>query len=202
VLASVGFLGPWVSHNAAGLTITGVDMAEFVKFLPGVLDGSLLVVRHLFYLPPLVTVVSVALLIGSRELRYPWPLQAFFLALAMLISLQLLPPAWSPASLRTPEFRLQAIAMGGCWLLLAGFWLLARLPSWLSGSLMAVMALVALVLSGWQFLIAKPGIDGVYGVSPSTGWGLYLCLTGLAVLATAGALLVWRTRMQTRRAEL
>jgi len=202
VLACVGFFGPWVAHTTAGLTITGVDMAEFVKFLPGVLDGSLPVARQLFYLPPLVVVVSVALLIGSRELRYPGPMQALFLALAVLVSLQLLPPAWSPASLRTSEFRLQAIALGGCWLLLAGFWLLARLPTWLTGSLTALVALVALILSGWQFLIAKPGIDGVYGIPPSTGWGLYLCLTGLALLAAAGALLAWLTRLQARRAEL
>lgn len=198
VLASVGYYGPWIAHATAGLTLSGIDMGEFVKFLPEVFDGTLAVTRQLFYLPPLAVAVTIALLIGSPRLGYPWLLRAPALLLAALVSLQLLPPAWSPASLMTAEFRLQMIALGLCWLLLAGFWLWGRLPAWLSGSLSAGLAMAAVGLSGWQFLVVKTAIDSVYGAPPAIGWGFLLCMGGLAVLATGSVLFVLRTRMQRR----
>jgi hypothetical protein len=182
--------------------LTGVDMAEFVKFLPGALDGSLRLTRQWFYLPPFAISASIALLIGSHSLQYTKLLRALGLLLAIPVSLQLLPPAWSPSSVITNEFRAQTIALATSWLLLASFWLLRRLPSWLLGSLSVALSLTALVLPLWQFLLAKSAIDEVYGAPPGAGWGLFLCLTGLAVIATASALLALtaRSRTSARRA--
>jgi hypothetical protein len=192
VLAALGCYGPWISHPTAALTLSGVDMGEFVKFLPDVLGGSLKVMRQLFYLPPFVVVVSVALLIGSRQLRFPWFLRVLGLTLAIPVSLQLLPPAWSPSSLMTAEFRLQTIALGLCWALLAGFRLLGQLPSLLTGSVSAVLSLVAMVLPVWQFLAIKPAIDEVYRVAPAVGWGFPVCMIGLAIMAVGSIALVLR----------
>lgn len=196
-LAAMGFLGPWISHPTAALTLSGVDMAEFVKFLPGILDGSLRLTRQWFYLPPFAITVSIALLIGSQSLHYARLLRALGLLLAIPVSLQLLPPAWSPSSLMTAEFRAQTLALGVSWLLLAGSWLLGRLPSWLLGSLGAGLSLIALALPAWQFLVAKPAIDAVYGVPPLAGWGIFLCFAGLAVTAAASAMLALTTRSKT-----
>jgi hypothetical protein len=202
VLAAVGYYGPWIAHMSAGLTLSGVDMGEFVKFLPGVQDGTLTVTRQLFYLPPFAIAMSIALLIGSRRLGYPWPLRILILLLAVPVSLQLLPPAWSPTSLMTAEFRLQTIAVGICWLLLASFWLLGHLPSWLTGSLSAGLAITAIGLTAWQFLVVKAAIDNVYrtppAVPPAVGWGFPLCMGGLALLAAGSVVLILRTRMQSR----
>ena len=52
LLAAIGYYGPWIAHATAALTLSGADMAEFVKFLPAVQDGTLAVARQLFYLPP------------------------------------------------------------------------------------------------------------------------------------------------------
>jgi hypothetical protein len=201
VLAAAGYYGPWIAHGTAALTLSGVDMGEFVKFLPAVLDGTLKVTRLLFYLPPLALVLSIALLIGSRRLRYPWLLRVLALALAISVSLQLLPPAWSPASLTTDEFRSQTIALGVSWLLLAGFWIWGRLPSWLLGSLSGALSLAALALSAWQYVLVKPAIDEVYRTPPSVGLGFYLCMAGLAIMAAGSVLLVLRTRTQVRNGE-
>jgi hypothetical protein len=189
VLATIGYYGPWIGHATAALTLSGGDMAEFVKFLPGVLAGTLGVVRHFFYLPPLAVVSSVALLIASNRLAYPWLLRFLALLLCVPLSLQMLPPAWSPASLATPEFRLQAIGVALCWLMLAASWLLARLPAWFSGPLTAGLSLAAGAFPAWQLAAVKPAIDAVYGTPPALGWGMFLCLTGLALLALAGAIL-------------
>jgi hypothetical protein len=193
-LAAAGYLGPWIGHRSAALTLSGVDMGEFVKFLPTVLDGSLHIIRQLFYLPALAVAVSVAWLVGSRRLHYPWTVKAGALALAVLMSVQLLPPAWSPATLRTPEFRLQALAMGLCWLLLAGFWLWPRLPGWLMGGLSAAVSLAGLGLSGWQLWLVKPAIDQVYGRPPTVGWGCLMCMAGLVIVAAASVVLAVPSR--------
>jgi hypothetical protein len=174
-------------------------MGEFIKFLPGVLDGTLQVTRQFFYLPPLAVVVGVALLIGSRELRYPLLVRVLALILAVPVSLQLLPPAWSPASLLAPEFRLQTFALIACWLLLAGFWLWGRLPLRLTGTLTAALSLSAAALSAWQHMAVKSAIDDVYGTPPPVGWGFYVCLVGLLVM-TAGGLLLARRRPRNRSA--
>ncbi len=76
LVASIGFYGPWIAHPTAALTLSGVDMGEFVKFLP-----DLSVIRQLFYLPPLAVATSIALLIGSRRLGYAWLLRVLALFL-------------------------------------------------------------------------------------------------------------------------
>jgi hypothetical protein len=200
VLGAVGYYGPWIAHLTVALTLSGVDLGEFVKFLPGVLDGSLPMVRQLFYLPPLAIVVSVALLIGSRRLSYPWLIRLLALLMAVPVSLQLLPPAWSPSSLMTTEFRLQVVALGICWLLLAGFGLWGQLPGWITSSLSVLLSLAAVTLSSWQFLEIKPAIDQVYGIQrplAPVGWGFFLCLAGLLLVAAGSVLLGLRDRAQT-----
>jgi hypothetical protein len=164
-------------------------MAEFVKFLPQVMDSTLVVLRQLFYLPILATVVSIGFLVGAQRLNYPWFLRVVLLGLAFLFSLQFLPPAWSPASLITAEFRLQAVAMFTCWFVLAGFWLWGEMPLRLTGLLSSALSLVAIVLPGWQYFAVKPFIDSVYGSPPPVGWGLWLCLAGLGATAAGSALL-------------
>ncbi len=168
-------------------------MAEFVKFLPNVLGGSLRLVRQSFYLPPFAITVSIALLIGSRRLQYASVLRAAGLLLALLLSLQLLPPAWSPSTLATAEFRAQTLVLGVSWLLLASFSFLGHLPSRLAGSLSGGVSLIAISLVLWEFLMAKPSIDKVYAEPPGLGWGLCVCLMGLGVTAAAagGLLGLW-----------
>ena len=58
VLVAVGYFGPWIAHETAALTLNGPDMAEFIKFLPEVMSGSLETMRQVFYLPAFATVAS------------------------------------------------------------------------------------------------------------------------------------------------
>jgi hypothetical protein len=173
-----------------------VDLGEFVKFLPAVLDGTLPVIRLVFYLPPLAVAVSVALLIGSRCLSYSWCIRVLALAGAGLLSVQLLPPAWSPASLATQEFRFQAACLGLCWLLLAGFWLWRMVPLRLTALVTALSGLQAAGLCLWQYLLVRPAVDEVYQTTCAIGWGLPVCLLGLFLVFGAGAILVVRGERQ------
>ncbi len=189
LMSATGYLGPWIDHRTAALTLSGVDLGEFVKFLPDVQSGSLPVVRLLFYLPAVAITLSIALLAGSRKLAYHWLLRALALVLGVFVSLQLLPPAWSIASLKAPEFRVQIWALVASWALLAGFLIWSRAPSWLTGSLAATLALMAAGLTGWQFMVAKPAVLAVYQTATSVGWGFFLCLVGLTLVAGVSSLL-------------
>jgi hypothetical protein len=187
--AAVGCYGPWIAHKTAALTLAGPDLGEFVKFLPGVIDGSLHVIRQLFYFPIAAVVLSVSLLVGSRCLRYPWPVRAAALLLSLSLSTQLLPPAWSLTSLRATEFRVQSIALLGCWLALAAFWLLGRLSLRWTSLAAAVLMIASALLSTWQYAVVKPAIDAVYGRPSGLGWGFALCLVGLLLGAAASMVL-------------
>ncbi|MGQ9598371.1 MAG: hypothetical protein ACUVWZ_03035 [Anaerolineae bacterium] len=189
-MSAVGYYSPWIAHPTAALTLTGIDMGEFVKFLPQVLNGTLQVMRFLFYLPPLAVVVSVAIFVLSPRLNYPKSLRFLAYTLAILTSLQLLPPAWSPANLLKAEFRLQTISLLASWLLLAGSWLWGRRPTLFAVLLSATISLAAGGLSTWQFWQVKPAVDLIYGLPPSVGWGFFLCTVGLLVTGFGSLLLL------------
>lgn len=196
VLAAVGYLGPWVAHPTAGLTLTGPDLGEFVKFLPGGAPPG----RQLFYAPA----VAVALLVALYAQRYPWVVRAPLLLVGLLMSLQLLPPAWNLAVLRSSELRAQTLALAACWILLAAHAWLGRVPRRWSGVGATLASLAAGILITWQYLRLRPAVGAVYSASAAylpVGWGVVLCLTGL--VAAAGAGLVrgpnWRRGTTSRR---
>lgn len=186
-LAAVGYLGPWVAHPTAALTLTGPDLGEFVKFLPAGAPSG----RQLFYAPAVAVVVAVALV--AR--RYPWLLRAPLVLLALPVSAQVLPPAWSVPVLLTAEFRAQTVALGMCWLLLLGHGWLGRLPRRWVGAGVALASLAAGVSATWVYLRIRPAIGAVYSASGAlqpVGWGWFVCLAGLALLAGSG--LAWCLR--------
>ena len=182
---ALGMLGVWICHKTAALSLSGPDLGEFAKFLPSVQDGSVHLRRQFFYLPVVTLSAGIALLIGSSRLRFPAWTRWLTLLLGALASLQLLPPAWSPVSLRSLEFRAQVLGLAACWLLLACFWLLARLPLWLSGSLAGFVALASSGLSTWQTWMIMPEVGAVYGMVPTLGGGFWAVQIGLVVSAAA-----------------
>jgi len=129
--------------------------------------------------------VGIALLVGSPRLRFPVWTRWLALLLGAWVSLQWLPPAWSPLSLRSPEFRAQAIGLFACWLLLACFWLLARLPLLLSGTLAGLLALLSSALTTWQTWVIMREVRALYGNAPSLGWGFWSVQIGLGLSAAA-----------------
>ncbi len=184
ILAAVGYLGPWVAHPTAALILTGPDLGEFVKFLPGGAPPG----RQLFYSPAGAVAVLVALFAG----RYPWMIRAPLILLGLLMSLQLLPPAWNLTALWSSEFRVQTLALAACWILLAAHGWLIRLSRRWIGVGAALVSLAAGALATWQYVRLRPAVGAVYSTSGAyqpVGWGMIVCLTGLAL--TAGAGLVW-----------
>ncbi len=189
VAGLAGYYGPWVPHRAAGLVIIGLDLAEYVKFLPEVRSGQIVFPRELFYLPLLAASLAAALLASRRTLR-PW-LRVLCAVAAVPLALAVLPPAWGPQTVAQSEFRLQIIAIAVCLACVPGIVLTRLLPNRPVLALLATLCLAAAVLPTWAFLQVRAPIATLYSHPLPLGWGFWLCLAGFlaaAVVATSEAL--------------
>ncbi len=178
----LGYWGPWVDHAVAGLVVIGLDLGEYVKFLPQVRSGEISLWREGFYLPLFTVSLTLSLFAFRREPAYHWLVQGGVVGVAMVVSLNMLPPAWSPPVLQTPEFRLQVMGIGVC--LAAGLFspFLALLPRLPVGILCAVLAGAAAWLPARGFVAVLNPIAGLYGHPITPGWGMFVLLLGLMAL--------------------
>lgn len=231
LLTLTGCFLPWIEHPAAGLVVLGLDLAELVKFLYPVQQGDIRLWREGFYLPLMAASFSLSLNAFRRDLShpdagsenvqakddaqrleaYPWPVRVALLLLAAIAALNLLPPAWTPRLLLSPEFLLQSVALFFCLLFAAvsPFAALIVTPhsllealgmspasaprhgrAWRTARRLALLratALAALAAAGIYFPLAQfrwvlPTLTDLYGQSLDTGWGPALLLVGLAGL--------------------
>lgn len=213
----------------------GLDLGELVKFLHPVQQGEIRLWREGFYLPLVAMSVSLSLNAFCRDSsasrrreaspdgtvaeeggpRYGWPVRIALLLLAIVTALNLLPPAWTPRLLLTPEFRLQTIAMVLCLALVAlspvaglfqsprtlveslggtadgngrrgCLWRAAWSVALVRGLLLVVSAGAAIYFPIAQFREVLPTLAELYGQTPEIGWGPALMVAGLAGLLWHG----------------
>jgi hypothetical protein len=181
LIGMAGYFGPWVPHRAAGLVVIGLDLAEYVKFLPEFIARRVVFPREIFYLPLLAGSLSASLLAGRSAL--PRPLRLALLVAAVPLALAMLPPAWKPADLKSPEYALQAAAIALCLLVVPGVVATRRLPDRAVFALIAALALLAAVWPAWGFLQIHPAIEAVYRRALPFGWGFWACLLGYLLAA-------------------
>lgn len=180
-LALAGYFGPWVPHPAAGLVITGLDLAEYVKFLPEVMAGKVALLREAFYMPLMAGSLIASLLAGRHTL--PRWLRGLLLPVAVALALAMLPPAWSPAVLRLPEFRLQTAAILACLAAVPLAVLSRYMPDRLVWAFIGVLAVPAATWPVWNYLRVRPAIAAVYNAELGLGWGFWASLVSWLILA-------------------
>lgn len=182
LLALVGYFGPWVNHPVAGLVITGLDLGEYVKFLPIIRAGSVTIWRPGFY-APLVAISAVASLTAyRRDFAYRWWLRLPLLGIAIVAALNLVPPAWTPTRLLEAEFRWQT---GSLLVLLAGVALspfLALLPRWLATTIATLLNLIAIGVPLSAFFQILPAIQALYNQPVGAAWGMWIMTAALATV--------------------
>lgn len=195
LLTLAAYFGPWVPHRAAGLVVTGLDLGEYVKFLVPVQNGEISVWREGFYLPLVTVSTALSLCAYRREFAYPLIVRTLLLALAAVAALNMLPPAWTPALLPTPEFRLQSAAILLCLAAVLTSPLLALLPRQVAAVAIPALALTSLAVCIIQFNRVLPAIESLYNQGLPRGWGFWLLPVGLLLLAASAlALLVASAR--------
>ncbi len=198
-LIALGYWEAWLPHPAAGLNILGIDLAEYVKFVPEVRSGQIALRREIFYAPLVSLSFGLVLLATIRRPRLSRALRLILLALAIPPALAMLPPAWTPALLRTPEFRQQSVAI----LLLLAAILLAPLwrrflPDWARGLLLLLLAYLPFpAIAAFQRLL--PALTALYNQPVAPGSAMFLLGLGAGLLA-AGGLLKVGLGIQTWRA--
>lgn len=181
-----GYFGAWVPHRVAGLVITGLDLAEYVKFLPIVRSGQVIIWREGFYLP-LVTVSLAASFVAFQPHfhgtpRVRWLLRLLLLTIATIAALNLLPPAWDQSTFTNPEFRRQIIALGAALLIMGTAPLWALLPRVLTAASVALLVVAALWFPLRDFFQVLPAIGELYQQPLLPGYGLYLTVAALLLL--------------------
>lgn len=189
-LIALGYWRAWVWAAPSGLRVLGIDLAEYVKFLAEVRSSEIRLQRELFYLPLLALSISLSLLAHRHELsiRYSW-LRWLFNLLALPVALAMLPPAWTPFLLMTPEFMKQTLAMAVCAIAaLLSYPLLRRLPLEAVKLAIVVMALSAILWPVAGLHQIRPALDSIYGrsvaaASPAAETGPVLMALGLTLLA-------------------
>lgn len=194
-LAALGYWKAWVPAEPAGLRVLGLDLAEYVKFVAEVRSGQIRVLREVFYLPLVSLSLSLSLLCHRPELRLPGAVRWLLNALAVPAALAMLPPAWTPALLTTPEFVKQSVAIGGCVLAaLLARPLLRRLPAAIAATVVFLLALAAMTAPVAAFVRLRPALDAIYGHPTGVGAGPGVMLLGFALLATAALTLAVAAR--------
>ncbi|MGD9029025.1 MAG: hypothetical protein PVG25_04365 [Anaerolineae bacterium] len=176
-LIIVGFLGPWVAHKTAALTVTGYELSEFAKFFPQVQGGVVPVRRGLFVAPLLAASISLALVF--QRSRTPSLLRVAAIALAILLGLLAFPPY---QSFLEPVYRLQLILVAAGLSLVLLTPLARQLSERIRGWLFLILALSAAGAALWQAVLLWPLVVQLYGAPVWPGWGAFVCAIGLLLL--------------------
>jgi hypothetical protein len=188
LLTLAGYWGPWVPHPVSGLVVTGLDLGEYVKFLPQVRGGQIALWREGFYLPLVAVSLAASVAAFQERLRYWWLLRALLLALAVIAALNLLPPAWDQGTFTNPEFRQQMIALGLCLFVMGTSPLWALVPRWATAGSVVVLSLGALWFPLRGFFLVLPPIRELYQEPLAVGWGLIVMVIGLLLLSAVHAI--------------
>ncbi|HRX02993.1 MAG: hypothetical protein KDI07_12790 [Anaerolineae bacterium] len=191
LLTALGYWGAWVWAASAGLRVPGIDLAEYVKFIAEVRSGEIHLTREVFLLPLIAVSLSMSLLAHRSELRLWPPLRWIINLLAIPVGLSMLPPAWTPALLATPEFVKQTAAIVVCVLAaILSYPLLRRLPLLFGAGLTALLALLSIALPLTSFMKLRSPLEVIYGHPTPLGAGPILLALGLILVATAPLLLL------------
>lgn len=179
-LIAVGYLQVWQPHPAVGLALIGLEMGEWVKFLPAVQQGLAPVSRNLFYLPPITLGLAAALITAAWPAgRNAWIMRALAVGAALLAM-----PA-VPVMLREPsvEWRLRLALIGLVGAVALAAPLLGRLPHPTRPLLLLGIALAGAYWPTRAAFAMRPLIAELLGEPLGIGPGVWLNLGGHVLLA-------------------
>lgn len=188
-LILLGYLMVWLPQPVVGLSLIGLEMGEWVKFLPEVQAGTL-PDRNLFYLPPvLLGLMMVVWTAGWQNGRWQtWAMRG----LAVLVSL-LAFPAFEAIRFEPADqwlLRMGLIGVVGLAAVLSSFF--HRLPHRALPILLLTFALIGLILPTWAYLAMRPVIADLMRTEIGIGPGLLLHLVGNLLIVVAGLFLLLR----------
>ena len=194
LLALVGYLGAWIPHETAALTVTGLELAEFAKFFPQVQGGVVPVTRALFYVPFIAVLTLTVFFVsrsGGRFERWTASLCAAALVLVTLLPYSVIESARHALSSGSGfaidlayKKQLALLAVGVMLTLLVP--LARRFSRQVQSILIVLLALTGIIPATWQFVVLRPLVITLYNSPLGWGWGLIVCLVGFGLLLLSG----------------
>lgn len=195
LLAAAGVWGAWVWASPAGLRVLGIDLAEYVKFMAEVRSGQIAMTREVFLLPLVAISLSMSLLAHRRDIGFPRFLAWVVNLVALPMALAMLPPAWTPALLRTPEFAKQTVAILVCLVCaVLSYPLLRRLPWLVSAAAVASLSVAGIALPIIAFARISGPLATIFGAPVSAGGAPLILAAGLLLITLAPLIPILRRR--------
>ena len=195
VLILVGYFLPWFKLQAAGLTLIGLDISEWLKFMPQFASGEL-PNRNFFYLPPIGLGAMLVLwsVINDGDVRRGWIVAAAgcLIALIAFPALEALPINGEKFR-NFSEWRFRIVLIGLVFVLAVGRPLLVRLPVKVLVGLMGVIALIAAILPARLLYLSRSAYIFWLRLTPNPGLGFGLHLLGTLFILWAVWLLLKRS---------
>jgi multisubunit Na+/H+ antiporter MnhB subunit len=186
-LILIGFFSPWVTHNTAGLAMTGFEIGEWIKFVPEMRGEPPPLRRTDFYWSPIAAAAGLAVLAADRT---RWVLRNWLLVLlACVFSLFPFPLLEELQGLGGISASVGRLVLTGFGLALAALALWRRkLASKLRGAILIIPAGLGLVLASYAFAAAEPIVERLYNHSIDPGLAYNMTRGGMFLLVVAGIL--------------
>ena len=195
VLMLIGYFLPWFKLPAVGLTLIGLDISEWLKFMPQFASGEL-PNRNWFYLPPIclgAMVILWSMLVDANG-RRGWIMSGAGLLIALIAfpALEVLPINGEKfAAMGEWLFRFVGIGLVG--LLAIGRPLLRRLPSSSILFLIGMIVLISAYFPARLLYLSRSAYIFWLRLTPNPGLGFLLHLAA-AILIIVGIIQYWRDR--------
>lgn len=172
-----GYFLVWLPGPGVGLQLIGLEIGEWIKFL------GVGVSRNLFYLPPIVLGMLLALL----TIQWPnnrWQTWAARL-LAVAVSFLAFPAIAAIAAEPRSEWLLRLMLISMVFVMVIFSALLGRYPgarlwAWL---MMAIIGILGLILPTWQYLTVRPLVDNILQESVGIGLGVWSNALGCLIVS-------------------
>ncbi|GMQ78540.1 MAG: hypothetical protein BMS9Abin02_1058 [Anaerolineae bacterium] len=191
----LGYFLVWLPQPVVGLSFIGLEIGEWVKFIPQVRQGDILPSRSFFYLPP-VTLGAMMALWTARWSNRRWKTWVIR-GTALLISLLALPAieSFRDEPISQWVLRLLFIVVAAIAILLATVYASREsVPYTVPWAYFVGLGLIGALLPLWIFLAIRPVAGEIIGSKVGFGVGILLNILGHGLLVALGMIHLSRSK--------
>ncbi len=187
-LILVAYFLVWLPQPVAGLSFIGIDIGEWIKFMPQVQSGELDINRNVFYLPPITLGLNLIFWSASWSERR-WQTWALRL-LAIVISLLSLPSIEAFTEETTSEWLTRTVMV----LVVVTVSVLIPLKRYLPSAILmngkwliiSLLGFLGAIFPTWTYLALRGTVSQLFQADVGIGPGVWLNAIGHLVVAGMG----------------